>query len=83
MRDFAKPIVLVSRCLEFDKVRYDGKVVPSRIVRDLIPLVDFIKVCPEYEIGHGVPRDPVRIVKQKDNYRLIQPKTGEEFKEMM
>jgi len=83
MRKFARPIVLVSRCLEFDNVRYDGKVVPCRIVKDLIPVVDFLKVCPEYEIGLGVPRDPIRIVKQKGNYRLVQPKTGEDVTEKM
>ncbi|WP_406661288.1 DUF523 and DUF1722 domain-containing protein [Methanolobus sp. ZRKC3] len=83
MRNFTRPIVLVSRCLEFDNVRYDGKVVPCRIVRDLVPLVDFIKVCPEYEIGLGVPRDPIRIVKQKGDYKLIQPKTGEDVTEKM
>jgi Uncharacterized conserved protein len=83
MRQFPKPIILVSRCLEFDKVRYNGQVIPSRIVHDIMPFVDFIKVCPEVEIGLGIPRDPLRIIKQDDEYRLVQPKTGEDFTERM
>ncbi len=83
MRKFPKPIVLVSRCLEFDSVRYNGQVVPSQIVRDMIPFVDFIKVCPEVEIGLGVPRDTLRIIKQDGEYRLVQPKTGEDLTEKM
>jgi len=83
MREFPRPIVLVSRCLEFDNVRYNGQVIPSRIVSDLIPFVDFIKVCPEFEIGLGVPRDPLRIIKKDGEYRLVQPKTGEDLTERM
>jgi len=64
-------------------VRYNGQVIPSRIVHDIMPFVDFIKVCPEVEIGLGIPRDPLRIIKQDDEYRLVQPKTGEDFTERM
>jgi len=51
-----KPILLISACLEFEKTRYNGQSVPSQIIRDLIPYVKFIKVCPEFAIGLGVPR---------------------------
>ena len=64
-------------------MRYNGQVIPSRIVHDIMPFVDFIKVCPEVEIGLGIPRDPLRIIKQDDEYRLVQPKTGEDFTERM
>ncbi|WP_407356245.1 DUF523 and DUF1722 domain-containing protein [Methanolobus sp. WCC5] len=83
MRDYPRPVVLVSRCLEFDKVRYNGQVIPSQIVRDLMPFVDFIKVCPEVEIGLGVPRDTLRIIRQNGVYHLIQPKTGEDLTDRM
>ncbi|MBN2109604.1 MAG: DUF1722 domain-containing protein [Methanosarcinaceae archaeon] len=76
VKDFSRPIVLVSRCLEFEDVRYNGQVIHSRIIRDLEPMVDFIKVCPEVEIGLGVPREPIRIVKVEGGHRLVQPKTG-------
>lgn len=83
MRQFPRPIVVVSRCLEFDKVRYDGQVIHSRIVRDLEPFVDYIKVCPEVEIGLGVPRETIRIVRKDGVYRLIQPATGEDLTDRM
>ncbi len=70
-----RPKLLTSACLEFEKVRYDGQLIPSQIIRDLIPFVDFIKVCPENAIGLGVPREPIRIVKKNSEYRLIQHKT--------
>ncbi len=79
MRRFPRPRIVVSACLEFDNVRYDGKVVPCTIVKELKPYVDFIKVCPEYEIGLGVPRDPLRIVKVGGRERLIQPVTGRDI----
>jgi uncharacterized protein YbbK (DUF523 family) len=78
-----KPIILISACLEFDKVRYNGQFIPSQIVKDLIPFVDFIKVCPEYEIGLGVPREPIRIVKKENEYRLIQHNTNKDVTDDM
>ncbi len=83
MKKFPEPTVLVSRCLEFDSVRYDAKTIPSRIVKDLEPYVNYIKVCPEVEIGLGIPRDPIRIVKSAGEYRLIQPATGRDVTEEM
>lgn len=78
-----KPKLLISACLEFDKVRYDGQSVPSSIIRDLTPFVEFVKVCPEYEIGLGVPREPIRIVKKENEYRLIQHNTNKDVTEDM
>lgn len=83
MKIFPRPRIVVSACLEFEKVRYDGKVIPCGIVRDLQKYADFIKVCPEYEIGLGVPRDTIRIVKAGAGERLVQPKTGKDVTEDM
>ncbi len=83
MRDFSKPTVVVSSCLEFEPVRYDGQVIPCEIVRELKKHVNFIKVCPEYEIGLGVPREPIRIVRKEDEDRLVQPDTGRDVTEEM
>lgn len=76
MRAFHKPTIVVSKCLEFEPVRYNGQVIPDPFVRKLIPMVDFIPVCPEVEIGLGIPRKPVRVVLQDGEMRLIQPGTG-------
>jgi uncharacterized protein YbbK (DUF523 family)/uncharacterized protein YbgA (DUF1722 family) len=83
MNMFPKPVVVVSACLEFENVRYDGQVIPCKIVRDLEPYVEYIKVCPEVAIGLGVPRDPIRIVKLGNKKRLIQPKTKEDITDKM
>ncbi|NIT36408.1 MAG: DUF1722 domain-containing protein, partial [candidate division Zixibacteria bacterium] len=83
MREFAKPVVVVSRCLEFDAVRYDGSRIRDDFVRALKPHVTFIPVCPEVEIGLGVPREPVRIVEARGRRRLVQPATGLDVTEKM
>lgn len=62
MREFAKPRVVVSRCIEFDHCRYNGQMIASDFVASLAPYVEFLPVCPEVEIGLGVPRDSVRLV---------------------
>jgi uncharacterized protein YbgA (DUF1722 family)/uncharacterized protein YbbK (DUF523 family) len=81
--NFAEPRVVISRCIEFDPVRYNGQMMTSDLVRRLKPLVKFIPVCPEMEVGLGVPREPVRIVKVGNALRLIQPATGLDLTEKM
>ncbi|WP_321431231.1 DUF523 and DUF1722 domain-containing protein [uncultured Methanolobus sp.] len=83
MESFPRPVLLVSRCLEFDKVRYNGQKVSSPVVRDLMPFADMKTVCPEVEIGLGVPRAPLRIIRKNDEYRLVQPGTGLNLTEKM
>jgi uncharacterized protein YbbK (DUF523 family)/uncharacterized protein YbgA (DUF1722 family) len=83
MRTFPRPRIVVSACLEFENVRYDGKIVKCPVVKAMIPFVDFIKVCPEYEIGLGVPRYPLRIVKIDGQERLVQPRTGRDVTNLM
>jgi uncharacterized protein YbgA (DUF1722 family)/uncharacterized protein YbbK (DUF523 family) len=74
-----KPKVVVSKCLEFESCRYNGVTIPDAFVQKLNPFVHFIPVCPEVEIGLGVPRDPVRIVEKKDKRYLHQPATGKDL----
>lgn len=78
-----KPIVVLSNCLEYKACRYNGEVVPNRFVKILEPFVSYIKVCPEVEMGMGVPRDPIRIISVDGEERLIQPLTGEDFSDRM
>ena len=76
VRHFSRPRVVISRCIEFDPCRYDGSKIPSPSVEHLKPFVDFIPICPEVEIGLGIPRATVRIVRMGDVDHLIQPATG-------
>lgn len=69
------PGIVVSKCLGFAHCRYNGLIIASEFVDNLKPFVEFIPVCPEMEIGLGVPRDPVRIVAANQQMRLVQPAT--------
>jgi len=82
-RAFERPTVVVSRCLEFEPVRWDGQMISEPLVRELKQHVDFIPVCPEMEIGLGVPRKPVRIVDTGSGRRLIQLETELDLTEKM
>ena len=74
-----RPRVVISQCIEGDSVRWDGGVIASDFVALLKPHIDSIRVCPEVEIGLSVPRDPLRIIQETDQLRLIQPATGQDF----
>ena len=81
MRKFVKPTVVVSKCIEFEPVRWNAQIVSSDLVRELKKYVNFLPVCPEVGIGLGVPRETLRIVKRNDQLRLIQSATGLDFTE--
>lgn len=74
-----RPNVVVSRCLGFEAVRYNGRILKSRFVEALRDHVRFLQVCPEVEIGLGVPRDPIRVEADSDEVRLVQPSTDRDL----
>lgn len=71
-----KPVIVVSKCLGFAHCRFNGLTISSEVVEKLKSHVEFITVCPEVEIGLGVPRDAVRIVKSGETLRLVQLNTN-------
>ncbi|MCL7746003.1 DUF1722 domain-containing protein [Halalkalibacter alkaliphilus] len=79
MRTFAKPKVVVSKCMEFAACRYNGDQINEPTVKKLADYVEFIPICPEMEIGLGTPREVVRLVSDGDENKLIQPKTNEDL----
>jgi uncharacterized protein YbbK (DUF523 family) len=83
LRGFPKPAVVVSKCITFEPVRWNGQMIASEFVEKLKPYVDFVPVCPEVELGLGVPRDPVRIVLVNGDNRLLQSSTGLDIKVKM
>lgn len=82
-KKFIKPIVVLSNCLEFAACRYNGELIPNSFVRQLQPYVEYKTVCPEMEIGMGVPRDPIKIVLEDGKERLLQPSTGKDYSQKM
>lgn len=84
MDEMVKPVVVVSRCLGFEACRYNGITIPNEFIESLKKHVIFKPVCPEVEIRLGVPRNPVRIVRDKRNQLLLyQPATGKDITNKM
>lgn len=83
MQTFARPRVVVSRCIEFDHCRWNGDMIRSEVVERMKEHVEFVPVCAEAEIGLGVPREPVRLVGEGEEVRLVQHETGRDVTEMM
>lgn len=83
MRDFPKPIVVISKCLEFDACRYNGARLSDKFVQKLQPYVTFLPVCPEVEIGLGTPRPAIHLVQDGQRIALYQPSTGRDVTDDM
>ncbi len=83
MQEYPSPRIVISKCIEFEACRWNGLKISSGVVKLLKPFVEFVPVCPESEIGLGVPREPIRIVKAGDDLRLIQSETELDCTEKM
>ncbi len=83
MREFAKPRVVVSKCLGFESCRWNGETISDDFVDLLSNFVEFMPVCAEVEIGLGIPRNPVRVVQKGKELFLMQPATGLDVTEKM
>ena len=67
----------VSSCLLGEEVRYDGRhKLDPLITGTLGRIFAWVPVCPEVEIGLGIPRDNLRLVGPVSSPRLITQKTG-------
>jgi uncharacterized protein YbgA (DUF1722 family)/uncharacterized protein YbbK (DUF523 family) len=68
----------ISACLIGQEVRFDGGHKRNEfIVETLGRFVEFVPVCPEFELGLGVPRETLRLVKAADgSITLISNKSG-------
>ena len=83
MRKFSRPILGISKCLEFDMCRYDGSRINNNFVRNLKKFVDFVPVCPEESIGLGTPRQPIRLVQINGKKSLYQPSSEKDLTKQM
>jgi uncharacterized protein YbgA (DUF1722 family)/uncharacterized protein YbbK (DUF523 family) len=78
-----KPNIIISRCLGFDACRWNGIALEQAWLQHLAKYTNMITVCPEADIGLGIPRDPVRLVKDGDAVVLYQPKTKKRHTQKM
>jgi len=73
----------VSACLLGAKVRFDGRDKRDAfLVDELGPLCEWVSVCPEVEVGMGVPREAVRLVADRDRGagpRMLGVETGADW----
>ena len=76
----------ISSCLIGERVRYDGRHKRNSLVVDLLsPNVELIPVCPEVELGMGVPRPPLMLIRgSSGEIRMIIGDGGDrDFTEQM
>jgi uncharacterized protein YbgA (DUF1722 family)/uncharacterized protein YbbK (DUF523 family) len=83
--DESEPIKIgISSCLLGKKVRFDGGHKRDRYLNDVLGRwLTWVPVCPELEIGLGVPRPTIRLESGEPNPRLVEPKGGLDLTEKM
>jgi uncharacterized protein YbbK (DUF523 family)/uncharacterized protein YbgA (DUF1722 family) len=74
----------ISSCLLGEQVRYDGG--PQRdafLTQELGRHVEFVPLCPEVEIGLGVPRPTLHLARRGGAVRMLVSDSGEDLTERM
>ena len=70
----------ISACLLGQEVRFDGGHKRDRFLTEAFQAyAEWVPVCPELEMGLGVPRPTLRLEKADSGTRLIMPKTGGDY----
>jgi uncharacterized protein YbbK (DUF523 family) len=70
--NLTRPRIGISSCLLGDEVRFDGgHKREASLIAAAGPDVEWVRVCPEVELGLGVPREPVRLVTAGGGTRMI------------
>lgn len=81
----APPINIgISTCLLGERVRFDSGHKHDRFITDVLgSYFNFIPVCPELDVGMGVPRESVRLVGDIESPRMVGVKSGEDWTDRM
>ncbi len=67
----------ISACLLGQNVRFDGgHKKDDFLTGQLAPWVEFSPLCPEVEVGMGIPRPTIRLERREGEVRLVDPKNG-------
>ena len=67
----------ISSCLLGEHVRFDGNHKRDAFLVEVFGrYVTWVPVCPEVEMGLGVPRETMRLERHGHEIRLVTPKTG-------
>ncbi len=74
----------VSSCLLGEAVRYDGGHKRDRTVCTVLGrFAQWVPVCPELEAGLGVPRPPMRLVRDGARVRIVEIASGRDHTQTM
>ncbi len=75
----------VSSCLLGESVRYNGEHKRDSTVIDLLgQQFEAVPVCPEVELGMGIPREPVRLVaNDASSERMVGSESGKDWTQAM
>ena len=77
---FGRPRLGISACLLGQKVRYDGGHKEDPFLRETFGrFVEWVPVCPEIEVGMGVPRESVRLVGAPVDPKLVAERSGKDW----
>jgi len=83
-RDDAPIRVGISTCLLGESVRWDGGHKRDRYLTDVLAAYfEWVPVCPEVEVGMEIPRPPVRLVREGDEARMVEPRSGRDWTRAM
>ena len=74
----------VSSCLIGEKVRWNGDHKQNHFVRDILEnYFEYVSVCPEMEVGMGVPRETVALYGDLNKSRMISKKSQTDWTKPM
>jgi uncharacterized protein YbgA (DUF1722 family)/uncharacterized protein YbbK (DUF523 family) len=79
-RDDAPLRIGISSCLLGEEVRWDGGHKRDRFLTDVLdPYVEWVPLCPEVEVGMGIPREPVHLARRGDGIRMLGTRSGRDW----
>ena len=74
----------ISSCLLGEEVRWDGGHKKDPFLTDLLGAhFQWVAVCPELEVGMGVPREPVRLIGSEQAPRMVGLKSARDWTDAM
>ncbi len=84
MPDHVTVRIGVSSCLLGQKVRFDGGHKRDAFLVDTFgEFVEWVPVCPELEVGMGLPREAIRLVRSDAGIRLVGVRSATDHTESM
>ncbi len=70
------PRIGISSCLLGERVRWDGGDQRNAFLADRLGVfVEWVRICPELELGLGVPREPIQLLRTAAGFDLVTVET--------